>query len=149
MSENNEGKTDGKLIEEKKKFVQAIEKMTTLQRKEIAALAKIYGLGGFFEKFASRISEKKMGELIAMIVLAVLKIRAVRPEFKDSISKTARAYPKLTAGLRQWLLDETITAAVNNTPPAPGNAVQPKTGGQVITPVIAATANNDIKAWTE
>jgi len=107
MSDNSKI-LDKAVAEEQKKFIDVMEKMTTLRRPEIISLAKIYGLGGFFKKYSGRIVEKKLGERIAEVVLAILRLRTIRAEFRESICKTASANPKLTAGLRSCLMDQTI-----------------------------------------
>jgi len=149
MSENPKV-TEKMMGVEQKRFLASIEKMTTLKKPEIIALAKIYNLGAFFRNNAVRIGEKKMGELIAVIVLGVLKLRAVRAEYKNGILEAAMANPKLAAGLRRGLIDETpVVKGVTCPSPVPGNAVQPKTGVQVATPVVGAKEDSDLKAWTE
>jgi len=107
MSDNSKA-LDKALAVEQRRFLEVIEKMTTLKRPEIIALAKIYGLGDFFQKFSGRIIEKKLGERIAEVVLSILKLRAVRPEFKESICKTANVNPNLASGLRSCLIDKSI-----------------------------------------
>ena len=113
MHTSNDRKVDEKLIEEEKKFVMAMEQKTTLKRKEIIALAKIYGLGNFFQKYSQRIIDKKMGEMIAEVVLFILKIRAIRAESRESIYKTANENSKLRDGLRLWLMDQSIGEPVD------------------------------------
>jgi len=103
---NNDRKVDGKLIEEEKKFVVALELMTSLKRKEIIALTKIYELGNFFEKYARRIIEKKLGESIAEIVLSILRLKKCRAEYTERINKSAKDNPKLTATLKKWILND-------------------------------------------
>lgn len=106
MSANTEIKVDVRLIEEKKKFVKAIERMTTLKREEIIALSKIYGLGGFFEKYDRRIIEKQLGSQMANIVLCILRLKKCQAAYKEIINKSANDNPRLTAALRNWILND-------------------------------------------
>lgn len=107
MSDNSKT-ADKAVAAEMRRFIEVIEKHTTLKKPEIVALAKIYGLGAFFQKYSQRIIDKKLGERVAEVVLFLLKIRAIRTEFKESICKTANENPKLRDGLRSWLMDQSI-----------------------------------------
>lgn len=107
MSENSKT-ADKAVVTEMRRFIEVIEKHTTLKKPDVIVLAKIYGLGAFFQKYAGRIVEKKLGEKVAEVVLFLLKIRAIRTEFRDGICKTANENPKLRDGLRSWLMDQSI-----------------------------------------
>ena len=108
MSDNKSKSAKKGLAEEQRMFVKAVERLTTLKQPEIVALAKIYGLGTFFQKYSSRIIERKLGETIAEAVLFILKIRAIRAEFRERVCQTARDNPKLAIGLRSWMIDQTL-----------------------------------------
>lgn len=107
MSDNSKT-ADTAVAGEQKKFMAVMEKMTNLKRPEIVALARIYGLGAFFQKYSQRIIEKQLGEKVAETVLFILKLRAIRAESRESICKTANDNSKLRDGLRSWLMDQSI-----------------------------------------
>ena len=139
MSDNSKT-ADKAVAEEQRKFLEAVEKLTTLRQPEIVALASIYGLSGFFQKYSQRIIERKLGETIAEVVLSILKLRSIRIECRESIYKTASANPKLSAGLRSWLIDQSIGEPVVST--------ECKRPAPVPAPVPAYVANKH-DGWAE
>lgn len=106
MSEGNSNVVNKAVAGEMNRFVICVEKMTTLKRPEIVCLAKIYGLGDFFQEYAERIIEKKLGSPIAEIVLSILKLKKIRAEYMEGINKSAKDNSKLTNALRKWIMND-------------------------------------------
>jgi hypothetical protein len=136
MSDSNESKVDRKLIEEEKKFVITVEKMTTLKRQEVIALTKIYDLGGFFGKHGDRIIEKQLGALIAEIVLSILRLKKCRSEYVEKVNKSNKDNPRLAIALRNWIVNDepkAVDSSYNKTypQPEPPEGIEPHEGGLV------------------